>query len=182
MKYTLLPVMLLAFAAIGCQAQDHQDTNLEKPGEGKTSTFQQNNKNGDTRMFTIEKSENDWEKELTAEEYRVLREKGTEAAFTGKYYKHDKSGVYRCSGCGNELFTSEGKFDSDCGWPSFYAPKDNKNLVIQKDYSHGMVRDEVLCAACGGHLGHLFDDGPQPTGLRYCINSVSLDFEGEEKK
>lgn len=181
MKYTLLPILIIAFSAIGCQAQDTYDADHRNAAEGKVSTGEQTNNDGDMQMFTIEKSDSDWEKELTAEEYRVLREKGTEPAFTGKYDKHDERGVYRCSGCGNELFTSEGKFDSGCGWPSFYTPKDNKNLVIQKDYSHGMVRDEVLCAACGGHLGHLFDDGPRPTGLRYCINSVSLDFEAENK-
>jgi peptide-methionine (R)-S-oxide reductase len=120
----------------------------------------------------------DWKRILTDEQYRVLREKGTEPAFSGKYYTHDEKGNYHCAGCGNLLFTSAEKYHSGSGWPSFFAPADNDNLVLRKDSSHGMIREEVLCAACGGHLGHVFDDGPKPTGLRYCINSVSLDFKG----
>lgn len=179
MKYILMFTAFLLLSSPGCRAQSCGDDDLMKPRSGKSSTLKQNN-SGEPDMYSIEKSDADWKKELSAEEYRVLREKGTEIAFTGKYYKHDADGVYRCAGCGTELFTSREKYHSGSGWPSFFAPKDNKNVVIREDRSHGMVREEVLCAACGGHLGHVFDDGPQPTGLRYCINSVSLDFENRK--
>ncbi|MBI5383954.1 MAG: peptide-methionine (R)-S-oxide reductase MsrB [Verrucomicrobia bacterium] len=132
----------------------------------------------------VTKSEAEWKQQLTAEQYRVLREKGTERAFTGAYWNTHDAGLYRCAGCGLELFTSGTKFDSGCGWPSFDAPLDKERVEQRQDLSHGMVRTEVLCARCGGHLGHLFDDGPTATGLRYCINSASLDFKKkpEEKK
>ncbi|MBI5046241.1 peptide-methionine (R)-S-oxide reductase MsrB [Candidatus Micrarchaeota archaeon] len=123
------------------------------------------------------KSEEEWKKKLTPEQYRVLREKGTEMPYTGKYVSTKESGTYSCAACGNELFTSDTKFDSHCGWPSFFAAKAEKNIEKKVDSSHGMVRTEVLCKNCGGHLGHLFDDGPEPTGMRYCINSVSIDFK-----
>ena len=132
----------------------------------------------------ITKTDEEWKKELTPEQYRVLREKGTEQAGTGEYWNTKDKGVYRCAGCGEELFVSDTKFDSGCGWPSFYAPKDSKVVAEAQDNSHLMKRTEVLCSKCGGHLGHVFDDGPKPTGLRYCINSASLKFEGKpaEKK
>lgn len=122
------------------------------------------------------KTEKEWKEKLTKEQYRVLRKKGTEHAFTGKYWDHHERGVYRCAACGSPLFDSETKFKSGTGWPSFYKPIDEKNVAEEKDHSWG-VRTEVLCKKCGGHLGHVFKDGPKPTGLRYCINSISLDFE-----
>lgn len=132
-------------------------------------------------MEPTEKTEEEWRKELTPEQYEILRRKGTEAAFTGKYvYNHD-TGMYRCAACGAELFASDTKFESGSGWPSFTEPAIAEAITTEEDTSHGMRRIEVMCARCGGHLGHVFPDGPSPadggTGLRYCINSASLDFE-----
>ena len=126
-----------------------------------------------------ESSENKWKKKLTPEQYRVLREKGTEPAFTGKYWNNHEKGIYKCAGCGIPLFSSEEKFDTGSGWPSFNKPNDEANVEEKVDTKYGMIRTEVLCSKCGGHLGHVFDDGPNPTGCRYCINSISLDFQPE---
>jgi peptide-methionine (R)-S-oxide reductase len=128
-------------------------------------------------MAKIEKSDEEWKKTLTSEEYQVLRRKGTERAFTGAYWDSHEPGVYKCAGCGTPLFQSDNKFDSGTGWPSFTAPLSPDAVATETDESHGMVRTEACCAACGGHLGHVFPDGPRPTGLRYCINSVSLKKE-----
>lgn len=135
-------------------------------------------------MDKIEKSDEEWRRELTPEEYRVLREKGTERPFSGEYEKTKESGTYVCAACGNPLFSSETKYESGSGWPSFYQPLSEEAVATETDRSHFMERTEVLCRRCGGHLGHLFDDGPKPTGQRYCMNSVSLKLEkeGEEKK
>ena len=125
----------------------------------------------------IEKTEAEWRKELTQEQYRVLREKGTERPYTGEYEDVTTPGVYKCAACGQELFLSDSKFDSGCGWPSFFQPATADNVDSHEDNSFGMRRVEVTCSRCGGHLGHVFPDGPRPTGLRYCINSVSLKLE-----
>jgi peptide-methionine (R)-S-oxide reductase len=130
-------------------------------------------------MKKITKTDEEWRQQLTPEQYRVARQKGTERAFTGKYYDSKEEGTYKCTACGNELFSSDAKFDSGCGWPSFTAPASEENIRTDVDTSHGMVRTEVLCASCDAHLGHVFDDGPGPTNLRYCINSVVLDLEKE---
>ena len=128
----------------------------------------------------IPKSDNEWKQKLTPEQYNVLREKGTEMPFTGEFVHNKKSGMYICAGCGTELFSSDTKFDSGTGWPSFDEAANTENVELKKDFSHGMLRTEVMCRKCGGHLGHLFSDGPTSTGKRYCINSCSLDFR--EKK
>jgi peptide-methionine (R)-S-oxide reductase len=133
--------------------------------------------NTDKTDAKVEKSDAEWRKDLTPQQYRVLREKGTEPPFTGKYWNEHADGVYRCAACGNPLFDASTKFESGSGWPSFYQPIESTRVDAEEDRSLLMRRTEVHCARCGGHLGHLFDDGPQPTGLRYCINSASLDLD-----
>jgi peptide-methionine (R)-S-oxide reductase len=125
----------------------------------------------------IERSDAEWRAQLTPEQYHVLRQKGTERAWTGALNQNHETGEYVCAGCGAVLFGSNAKFDSGCGWPSFYIPKDSKAITEHEDTAYGMRRIEVTCSRCGGHLGHVFPDGPKPTGLRYCINSASLTFE-----
>jgi peptide-methionine (R)-S-oxide reductase len=129
----------------------------------------------------IQKSEEEWKKELTPEQYQVCRMKGTERPFTGEYYKTKDPGVYKCAACGNELFESGTKYESGTGWPSFYKPIAEENVETEEDDDLGMRRTEVMCSKCGAHLGHVFPDGPRPTGLRYCINSVSLKLDPGKK-
>jgi peptide-methionine (R)-S-oxide reductase len=128
-------------------------------------------------MEKVVKTDAEWRAELSPEEYKVLREKGTERAFTGAYWANHDEGVYRCRACGQELFSSDTKFDSGTGWPSFYEPSESEAVETENDRSFFMRRTEVHCSRCGSHLGHVFDDGPEPTGLRYCINSCSLDLD-----
>lgn len=137
--------------------------------------------NGEMMEEKVIRTEEEWKKILTPEQYSVLRQKGTERAFTGKYDKHFEKGTYKCAACDNVLFESDTKFDSGCGWPSFFTPLAGDRVIYEEDKSYGMTRTEVMCAKCGGHLGHVFDDGPEPTGLRYCMNSVSLKFEKIEE-
>lgn len=121
-----------------------------------------------------------WKSKLSPEQYEVLRNKGTDKAFSGEYDKHFEEGNYKCAGCGEVLFSSETKYNSGCGWPAFYAPSENDKIKVELDKSHGMIREEIICNNCGGHLGHVFNDGPLPTGQRYCVNSTSLDFKKKD--
>ena len=143
----------------------------------------QNSEKNNSKMENkeIPATEAEWKAKLSPEQYYVLREKGTERAFTGAFYLTKDKGVYKCAGCGNELFNSDMKFDSHCGWPSFDKEIQGGKIKTHIDKTHGMVRTEIICAKCGGHLGHLFDDGPTETGLRYCVNSLSLEFVPEKK-
>jgi peptide-methionine (R)-S-oxide reductase len=125
----------------------------------------------------VQKTDSEWREELTPEQYEVLRRQGTEPPFTGKYWNVKDDGMYHCAGCGAPLFSADTKFESGTGWPSFYEPATAEAVELETDTSHGMIRAEVRCASCGGHLGHVFDDGPNPTGLRYCMNSSALDLQ-----
>ena len=132
-------------------------------------------------MGKVNKTDREWQRELSPEEYRITRQKGTEPAFTGQYWNTKQHGIYVCRCCGAELFSSETKYDSGSGWPSFFRPLDSTAIEEREDLSHGMVRTEIVCHDCDAHLGHVFEDGPQPTGLRYCVNSASLQLKTQEK-
>ena len=129
------------------------------------------------KKYEVSKSEEEWKSILSPEQFDILRNKGTEYAFTGEYNFNKDKGIYSCAGCGNELFTSKTKYDSGSGWPSFFKPISDDAIDVEIDRSYGAVREEILCSKCGGHLGHVFNDGPKPTGQRYCVNSISLDFK-----
>jgi len=132
-------------------------------------------------MDRVKRTDDEWKEQLPPDRYQVLRLKGTERAFTGKLLHNDEKGVYVCAGCGSELFRSDDKYDSGSGWPSFFSPISDDRVEERKDGTHGTDRTEIVCARCGGHLGHVFDDGPKPTGRRYCVNSLSLDFDNMSK-
>ena len=131
-------------------------------------------------MDKVQKTDKEWQACLTPQEYKILRDKGTERAFTGKYYKHKEEGTYICAGCDNKLFSSETKYDSGSGWPAFFDALDKTKVNTKRDLSFGMIRTEITCAKCDSHLGHVFEDGPKPTGLRYCVNSLALDFVADK--
>ncbi len=169
-SFLILTIASLVFASCHERAQ-HSELKTENT---KTNIMNNNNSNDSAQVV---KTDEEWKKLLTPEQFKVLREKGTEAPFTGKYYLNKDNGVYVCAACGNELFTSDMKFNSSCGWPSFDKEIAGGKIKTHIDSSFGMVRTEIVCGKCGSHLGHLFDDGPTETGARYCVNSVSLDFK-----
>jgi len=168
-RHLLTLSLYAAMTGVSCQTPANTNTTNTSPEKQKTMSK------------AIQKTEEEWKKTLSPEQYHVLREKGTERPGTGEYNHHSEAGTYACAGCGTELFTSDQKFDSHCGWPSFDNNIAGGDRVKQiPDYSHGMIRTEIVCANCGGHLGHIFDDGPTATGQRYCVNSLSLKFIPKE--
>ncbi len=180
MQYTIL---FLAFFACNFSQRttpSATSTDAAAPGmEAKTDSIVPPAFDANNRLIRVTKTDADWKKELDELEYNVLRQEGTERAFTGDLVKNKQKGTYTCRGCGLPLFSSDTKFESGTGWPSYWKPLKPEYVTENQDRAYGMLRTEVECARCGGHLGHVFDDGPKPTGLRYCINSVSLDFVPE---
>ncbi len=165
----LLVLSFITISLLSCSQSKLKETNMENSNLKHTSV-------------NVQKSEEEWKKELTSEQYYVMREAGTERPFSGEYNMHFEKGIYTCGACSEPLFTSESKFDGHCGWPSFDKEIAEGKIIEKKDTSHGMIRTEIVCANCGSHLGHVFDDGPTDTGLRYCVNSLSLGFEGDSIK
>jgi peptide-methionine (R)-S-oxide reductase len=177
---------LLLFLSLPACAQHDEPVNdavgfaMSATDEAELNGMQNDRAKQGKQKYEVTKSDAEWRKQLTSEQYYVLRKKGTERAFSGKYNNHKEKGTYTCAACNNEIFTSDTKFDSGTGWPSFFRPISQKNVKEITDRSMGMVRTEVVCGRCGGHLGHVFDDGPKPTGLRYCLNSAALGFKKGE--
>jgi peptide-methionine (R)-S-oxide reductase len=169
MKMVFATLLLIA----GLTSCSNPDTVPVKPAAKDSITMNDTSK--------IPQTDAEWKSKLTSEQYYILRQKGTERAFTGAYWDNHEKGIYKCAGCNSVLFASDQKFDSGCGWPSFSLPWDSTAVNYHEDHSHGMTRTEVTCRKCGGHLGHVFDDGPPPTNLRYCINSGAMIFVKEEK-
>jgi peptide-methionine (R)-S-oxide reductase len=158
-KLGILTVLTISLMVPACSQENRQQKNVSE------------------LKYSVMKTEDAWKKQLTPQQFHVLREKGTERAFTGAYWDNHEKGTYYCAACHQALFESDTKFESGTGWPSFYKPINEKAVAVESDTSYGMQRDEVVCSHCGGHLGHVFPDGPRPTGLRYCMNSVSMVFE-----
>jgi peptide-methionine (R)-S-oxide reductase len=172
-KYLVVMLMGLAVAACDHRATAAADEKATAAATAPTTSPYNNVE----RTDKVTKTEAEWKKQLTPEQFNILREKGTERAFTGATWNNHDKGVYKCAGCDLELFSSDTKFESGTGWPSFWQPIAKDRVTVAQDDSHGMTRDEVLCARCSGHLGHVFPDGPKPTGLRYCMNSGAMKFE-----
>lgn len=172
--WRLLPALFIFSGLfVACQSVGREDNKWAHTQNPENMQFEQDS------IKPLPRTEQEWKDQLSGLEFKVLREKGTERAFTGEYWDHFEKGSYLCRGCGLELFDSDTKFDAHCGWPSFYEAVNSKNIKTADDYLLGYRRVELMCARCGGHLGHVFEDGPEPTGLRYCINSVSIQFKEE---